>query len=971
MRPCGAGMFPAGRHKVRRERSIKVRIHPRASVPSEVMEGEGSTYERVIEAIPLSTAFREMLGDDALRPASEPGSFSVVCPFHPDKNPSLSLSDSKKVWNCFGCGACGNLFTLEMRRFELDSVSDALKSLSKRYPVVSAITGAKAHTRMAGLPGRGVLTEFPPAPSQRKGPVEPRSREWGSEMQAKATVLAVLQCAQAWFVSLLQECEPARQYLEHRGLTPDMIEQFGFGYSPSSTNLRACVEYMAENGFSEDDCVLAGVARRSEKGHVYDAFRDRVMIPIRDEEGKVISFAGRLLAESEKFPKYINGGNSPVFRKSDSIYGIDLARESESVAQEYGMLVLVEGYMDAISFHQRAGGKVGCVASMGTAVSARQLEASLGLLMDRADGRLIINLDGDAAGYAAAERLCESVLPGVPDTNCVYIAHPPPPFKDAGEYLDTPESSIDAYIEHLDNTALPWIEWRVRRIVEEELRARNLQRAERDVDRAAELASRGQDGQYPIRVGDGGVTFTATLSAELLREQESLMRSMAGSDDEGAGGGSTNNKGARRPYGTGHTQATQIPDESESSESDQDNIAGCSRATLDKIAKFVDKAAGLSIGINLPWLVHTWADALSDGVSSNVPILFQAITARIDDLSGSRGDVPPNGFMDHLPPPLWAMDDIPRPGNASASRRAAQKQEGAAVSLEEFLSSPKLMKASERRMEFQNQHVIPTIERMRSAESRRIHENPRAAAEESCLRSILWSSGKARYDAYSMLLSVMIRMEANGVGAFWTSAKRRALFQYLGECLELDDGATASVEELASRCEKKAWWCRPIELLFVNPTEFEDDELLTVRVVELERPVESLKQAACSVEEMATKVAMNRAAGRLADFMEPRFGNLSLTGNPEQDAEDLSIMADALSGRSFLSDEERARVERQDEEIERKARLQRERERVEATLERGEFLEYPSHFSPPSDDDTSSSGLAVESEHADEPQRSS
>jgi DNA primase catalytic core len=871
-----------------------------------------SVYERVIAAVPLSVAFREFVGEDAVRPASEPGSYKVVCPFHDDRNPSLSISDSKKVWNCFGCGASGNLFGLEKRRFGLQTAAEALRSLASRYPDVKRIVGERIRPTTRGQLREQI--EFPPIPELSPVPRAPQSRQWGSGLAKRRLASTVLNAANEYYLIRLQESKHVLNYLFSRGLSESTISSFGFGYAPDSRSMSSCLDYLQNRGFEGDACVDAGVAKRgSNRDVIYDVFRDRVVMPIRNKLGEVQSFAGRLLKDSDTAPKYVNGANSPVFQKKECLFGIDLAKEAESAHKEYGMVVLVEGYMDVAIIHEKSGGQVSCVASMGTAVSMEQINSALELLQDRVDGKLIVNLDGDSAGYTAAERLCESVLPVMTDVSCVHIAHPPAPYKDVGEYFENEDHTVEDYVKHLESTAKNWIEWRALRIIEPVRSGRELKRTQAEVEFAAELgASADRDaftGSPEDELNAAGTSFTARQSEVLLQGSRSLLQGMSGIPAEAA-----------------QTLSSQASN-------DVDLIAGCPVSVLDQLAVFVSKALKVSPGTNTAWLVHGWANALCDGTTKYIPVLYDAMMSRIDRCCASWEETSPAHMIDFMPPPPWVIAELPKRSQARTRQRAGMDDEGSTLGIRTFYADKKLVQESKQRREFQEKYVLSLIEQSKSSASRGMRSNPRGAAEEIILRALIWAEEEVRIESLDEMLKVMIRMEEGGIFPFWTSKARSALFEYL-----LVVTGDLSVEEMAAECEKEPWWELSIELLFVPLEEFGDEELRSIREIEMNHPVVTVRQTAMAVEEMAQKVAAARAVDRLPAFLESRLGHGILAAD-EKEAAAREEMNEAISGLQFMTPEERAAYDAYQKTVVEEARHQLELDKIESKLLKGEKIE--------------------------------
>jgi DNA primase len=285
------------------------------------------------------------------------------CPFHNEKSPSFYVYEDG--YHCFGCGEHG------------DAVGFVMKSQGMQF--------LEAVELLAGEAGLDV-----PKPSPEAAEVE----------QRRLDLHAVLEAAAALYQRRLHAPEGARalDYLRGRGLTDDTIARFGLGWSGEARG--ALAPALAAARIDVPMLVEVGLMRESDDGRVpYDLFFNRVMFPIRDRRGRIISFGGRILGDGQ--PKYVNGPETPLFSKRRTLYGLDLAREA---ARKGAPIVAVEGYMDVIALHQA--GFPGALAPLGTALTEDQL-AELWKLSPVP----ILCFDGDAAGHRAALRVAEVALP--------------------------------------------------------------------------------------------------------------------------------------------------------------------------------------------------------------------------------------------------------------------------------------------------------------------------------------------------------------------------------------------------------------------------------------------------------------------------------------------------------------------------------------------------------------------------------
>jgi DNA primase len=325
-----------------------------------------------------------------------------LCPFHAEKTPSFIVTPERETWHCFGCGEHGDIFTFVMRRDGLD-FREALSRLAER-------AGVELSAHAAGEDRR------------RK-----RLRE-------------ALEAAIAWYREVLlqaTQAERARAYLAERGLSAETQERFGIGYAPNTWE--AVSKRLRAKGFSDAELTDAGIASASTRGGVYDRFRGRIIIPIRDASGRAIGLGGRVLPEADG-PKYLNSPATALFDKSRTLYGIDLAK---GAIRREKLAVIVEGYTDVMAAHQA--GFQNVVASLGTALTAGQVE-----LANRYADAVALAYDVDLAGEAATQRgLLEELGPVVSKVRVIRI----PAGKDPDELIRTDpdgwRSSVEAAEELL------------------------------------------------------------------------------------------------------------------------------------------------------------------------------------------------------------------------------------------------------------------------------------------------------------------------------------------------------------------------------------------------------------------------------------------------------------------------------------------------------------------------------------------
>ncbi len=287
--------------------------------------------------------------------------FWGLCPFHGDSDPSFKVDRGRGTWHCFGCGEGGSVFTFVMKDEGL-TFPEAVRELAARYGVE--------------------------LPSPKLTPAQRRKAE------LRQRLLRVLEMAGKFFTQQLNSPSgrQAREYLfRRRGLDEDTVKAFGLGFAPDSWEELG--RFLAAQNVPQDLAVEAGLLiRRDRGGGAYDRFRGRVMFPIRDATGRLVSFGGRMLGDGE--PKYMNGPESPVFSKSRTLYNLDQAR---SAMRKKDRALVVEGYFDVITC--AACGYPETVAPMGTALTAQQVRRLKGQAAEA-----VLIFDGDQAGLRAATR---------------------------------------------------------------------------------------------------------------------------------------------------------------------------------------------------------------------------------------------------------------------------------------------------------------------------------------------------------------------------------------------------------------------------------------------------------------------------------------------------------------------------------------------------------------------------------------
>lgn len=337
--------------------------------------------------------------------------FTGLCPFHNEKTPSFSVSQEKQIYKCFGCGEAGNVISFVMKEKNLPFI-EAVKYLANRANI----------------------------------PLEIGNKENNKLSQKKDLLYRVNVEAAKFFFSNLMNNQQAKEYFLNRGIKESTIKKFGLGYANDSWN--NLIFYLRRKGINDNLLEEAGlISVNKEKGRKYDRFRNRVMFPVFDYQGRVIGFGGRVLDDSK--PKYLNSPETLVFQKGTNLYGLNFALK-HNISERY--FIIVEGYMDLISLHQY--GITNVVASLGTALTINQAR-----LLKRYADKVVISYDADIAGQMATLRGLEVLRTAGFDVRVLNI----PQGKDPDEYVRS--NGRDAFLK-LVNVAEPLIDYRIKKAEE-------------------------------------------------------------------------------------------------------------------------------------------------------------------------------------------------------------------------------------------------------------------------------------------------------------------------------------------------------------------------------------------------------------------------------------------------------------------------------------------------------------------------
>jgi DNA primase len=349
-----------------------------AYIPDEkitAIKNAADIVDIVSESVSLRRAGRNLLG---------------LCPFHAEKTPSFTVSPDKQIFYCFGCGAGGNVFSFLMKNDGL-TFPEAARALARRY-------GIDLPTRKMSTHEKKKLTE-------------------------RETILTLNGEAMAYFCDCLlseDRGQQAKGYLIKRGITRKTIDEFRLGFAPDGWD--HLIRHFRSRRKPDQMVLRAGliIPRKNREGH-YDRFRNRIIFPIFSAQNQPVGFGGRVMDDA--LPKYLNSPETPVYNKSQSLYGVNRARQR---SRETQTVYVVEGYFDLLSMHQF--GIENTVATLGTSLTADHVRILKGFVGE--GGRAILVYDSDQAGIKAAQRSVSVFQKGMLDARILVLpkGHDPDSF---------------------------------------------------------------------------------------------------------------------------------------------------------------------------------------------------------------------------------------------------------------------------------------------------------------------------------------------------------------------------------------------------------------------------------------------------------------------------------------------------------------------------------------------------------------
>ncbi|MFD9429915.1 DNA primase [Streptomyces sp. NPDC060002] len=370
----------------------------------------------VRDAVPIDAVVSEYL---QLRNAGG-GNLKGLCPFHDEKSPSFQVSPSKGLFHCFGCQEGGDTITFVMK--------------------VDHLTFSEVVERLAAQAGITLRYE--------EGGYNP-AHQRGERIR----LVEAHKTAAEWYAEQLAtgpEADTGRIFLAERGFDQAAAVHFGVGYSPQGWD--HLTRFLRGKGFTDKELLLSGLSQEGRRGPI-DRFRGRLMWPIRDIGGEVVGFGARKLYETDNGPKYLNTPDTAIYKKSQVLYGIDLAKKDIAKSSR---AVVVEGYTDVMACH--LAGVTTAIATCGTAFGGDHIKILRRLLMDNGSARVIFTFDGDAAGQKAALRAFEDDQKFAAET---YIAIAP----DNMDPCDLRLAKGDEAVADLVEPRTPLFEFALRQIV--------------------------------------------------------------------------------------------------------------------------------------------------------------------------------------------------------------------------------------------------------------------------------------------------------------------------------------------------------------------------------------------------------------------------------------------------------------------------------------------------------------------------
>jgi DNA primase len=377
-----------------------------------------------IDEVRSRTNIADIVGDHVTLKGAGVGSLKGLCPFHDERSPSFHVRPQVGRYHCFGCGEDGDVFSFVMKT-DHTTFQEAVERMAARI-------GFELHYEDGGQ---------------------------ASDHGNRARLISANEAAREFFVGRLTaaDAEPARRFLGERGFDPAAAERFGVGFAPKSFD--ALRSHLTGLGYRDDELVTAGLLSQGDRSP-YDRFRGRLVWPIRDVTGSTIGFGARRLLDDDKGPKYLNTPETPIYHKSQVLYGLDLARRDISKGKQ---VVIVEGYTDVMACH--LAGVTTAVATCGTSFGVDHIKVLRPMLGDvggadtSTGGEVVFTFDPDEAGQRAASRAFAEEQRFAAQT---FVAVAP----DGLDPCDLRLNRGDDAVRRLISTKRPMFEFMIRRLID-------------------------------------------------------------------------------------------------------------------------------------------------------------------------------------------------------------------------------------------------------------------------------------------------------------------------------------------------------------------------------------------------------------------------------------------------------------------------------------------------------------------------
>jgi DNA primase len=565
----------------------------------------GRIRDEDIAAVRDKSRIEDVIGEHVQLRNAGGGNLKGICPFHDEKSPSLSVSPARNLFHCFGCGVGGDVIRF-VERIEHLSFTEAVENLAARVGI--QLRYAEGSTGAARPSGQ------------------------------RARLVEAHTLAAAYYADQLgsPEAQAARDFLTQRGFDSEVARQFGCGYAPSGWD--SLSKQLLGRGFSPAELTLAGLSRESGRGSLIDRFHRRLLWPIRDVSGDVVGFGARRIHEDDRIEaKYLNTPETPIYKKSQLLYGMDVAKRE--IAKQH-RAVVVEGYTDVMACH--LAGVTTAVATCGTAFGTEHIGVLRRLLMDNDtfSGEVIFTFDGDAAGMKAAERAFADEQKFMTQT---FVAVEP----SGKDPCELRQVSGDAAVRTLVDGRVPLVEFvlkaTVRRFDLDSAEGR-VQALDRGVPLVAMIKDHALRDEYARRLaGLVGVDDPNRLVARvrgLVRSSE--QRAGAGGSGSGGSGGGGGGSGG----GPGQGSSGRRPGESAGMTGELPRSTGVA-PRIAQAEREVVKAA-----LQLPAVVGTHFDELGSGAF--LVALHQQLQTAIESAGGAAGAETGPAWVEkvaaHLPP---------------------------------------------------------------------------------------------------------------------------------------------------------------------------------------------------------------------------------------------------------------------------------------------------------------------------------